>query len=173
MVILVSAVFILGFPRELPGSKEMRDKAIEEGQLPKKDDKLRGKLRDIIPATIQLLKNPVYMFNTLAVTAGSLFGGGVGAFIAKFAQLKFSVNPGLAGITLGVVFLVGASGTWLNYLGFLYTPRKLTFSVLEPNISPFITGFSSKAFAKKTGCITIYTNRKYQLLTNQSAKHYA
>jgi len=109
-VIFVNAVLILGFPRELPGSREMREKAIEEGHLPKKDNKLRGRLRDIIPATIQLLKNPVFMFNTMAVTAGSLFGGGVGAFIAKFAQLKFGVNPGLAGITLGAVFLVGASG---------------------------------------------------------------
>jgi len=128
-VIFVNSVLILGFPRELPGSREMREKAIEEGHLPKKDNKLIGKLRDIIPATIQLLKNPVFMFNTMAVTAASLFGGAVGAFIAKFAQLKFGVNPGLAGITLGAVFLVGASGTLLNYLDFLYPPRKLTSSV--------------------------------------------
>ena len=111
VVILINAVLILGFPRELPGSREMREKAIEEGHLPKKDDKLRGRLRDIIPATIQLLKNPVFMFNTMAVTTGSMFGAGVGAFIAKFAQLKFGVNPGLVGVTLGAVILAGASGT--------------------------------------------------------------
>jgi len=97
-------------PAELPGSREMREKAIEEGHLPKKDDKLRGKWRDIVQATAQLLKNPVFMFNTMAVTVASLLGGGVGAFINKFAELKFGVKPGLAGITLGAVFLVGASG---------------------------------------------------------------
>ena len=115
VVIFLNAMLILGFPRELPGSREMREKAIGEGHLPKKDDKLRGKWRDIIPATIQLLKNPVFMFNTMAVTAGSMVGGGVGAFIAKFAALKFGVNPGLAGITLGAVFLVGGSGMLLHY----------------------------------------------------------
>ena len=110
VVIFLNAMLILGFPRELPGSREMREKAIGEGHLPKKDDKLRGKWRDIIPATIQLLKNPVFMFNTMALTVASLLGGGVAAFMNKFAELKFGVNPGLAGITLGVVFLVGASG---------------------------------------------------------------
>ena len=88
----------------------MRDNAIKKGELPKKDNKLRGKLRDIVPATLQLVKNPTYMFNTLAVTCGSLIGAGIGAFIAKFAQLKFGVNPGIAGISLGTMFVVGAAG---------------------------------------------------------------
>lgn len=120
-VMFVGAIFVLGFPRELPGSKEMRDKAIEEGDLPKKDNKLRGKLRDILPATVQLLKNPTYMFNTLAVTAESLIGAGLGAFIAKFAQLKFGIDPGLAGITLGTVFVLCAAGIAL-FIPFFSNP---------------------------------------------------
>lgn len=83
----------------------MRDKAIEEGNLPKSDHRLQGSLKDIVPATIKLLKNPTYMFNTMATTAASFFGAGLGAFISKFAELKFNPNPGLAGVTLGVVFL--------------------------------------------------------------------
>lgn len=110
VVIFVCAIVILGFPRELPGSKEMRDKAIEEGNLPKSDHRLQGSLKDIVPATTKLLKNPTYMFNTMATTAASFFGAGLGAFISKFAELKFNPNPGLAGVTLGVVFLVGATG---------------------------------------------------------------
>lgn len=106
----VAAIFLLGFPRELPGSKEMREKAIEEGDLPKKNSKLKGNLKDIIPATVQLFKNPTYMFNTLAITAESLIGAGIGAFIAKFAQLKFGLHPGMAGITLGTVFVICAAG---------------------------------------------------------------
>ena len=86
----------------------MRDKAIEEGNLPKKYHRLLGSLKDIVPA--KLLKNPTYMFNTMATTAASFFGAGLGAFISKFAELKFNPNPGLAGVTLGVVFLVGATG---------------------------------------------------------------
>jgi len=104
------AVLILGFPRELPGSAEMREQAIKEGHLPKKDHKLRGRLRDMIPATMQLIKNPTYVFNTLALTAGSLYGSGLSAFMAKYAELKFAVSPGFAGFTLGTVFIVGAAG---------------------------------------------------------------
>ena len=108
---ILLAVLILGFPRELPGSKEKRDQAIKEGYLPKKDLKLRRKLKDILPATVQLITNPTYLFNTLALTASSLFGGGLGPFIAKFAQLNFGVHPAIAGLTLGTVFMVGAAGT--------------------------------------------------------------
>ena len=112
----LTAIFILGFPRELPGSKEMRDQAIKEGHLPKKENKLRGKLKDIIPAPTQLFTNPTYMFNTLALTAGSLYGRGVSAIIAKFAEMKFDVNPAVTGLTLGTVFIVGASGRFILLL---------------------------------------------------------
>lgn len=111
---LLAAVLILGFPRELPRSKEMRDKAIKEGYLPKQEHKLKGRLRDIVPATVQLIKNPTYMFNALALTAGSAYGAGIGAFIAKFSELKFGINPAIAGFTLGTVFIVGAAGTGLS-----------------------------------------------------------
>ena len=107
---LVSAFVILGFPRELPGSQQMRQNAIKEGNLPKKDIKFQGKMKEIVPATAQLLKNPTFVFNTLALTAGSLFGGGIGIFIAKFSQLNYGINPVVAGLTLGIVFLLGASG---------------------------------------------------------------
>ena len=108
---ILFAILILGFPRELPGSKEKRDQAIKEGHLPKTDLKLRRKLKDILPATEQLITNPTYLFNTLALTASSLFGGGVGPFIAKFAETNFGVHPAVAGLTLGTVGMVGAAGT--------------------------------------------------------------
>lgn len=119
VLMFLTAVITLGFPRELPRSAEMREKAIQDGHLPKKDPKLKGTFRDIIPATLQLLKNPTYMFNSLAITAGSLYGGGISAFIAKFAEIKFNVNPAITGFTLGTVFVVGAAGKAL--------PRRLLF----------------------------------------------
>ena len=104
------AILLLGFPRELPGSAEMRARAIKEGQLPKEDQKIKGKWKDIIPATTLLIKNPTFLFNSLAITAHSLYGAAVSAFLAKFAQVKFAVNPAVNGISLGAVFLVAASG---------------------------------------------------------------
>ena len=107
---LVCAFVILGFPRELPGSQQMRQNAIKEGNLPKKDIKFQGKMKEIVPATAQLLKNPTFVFNTLALTAGSFFGAGVVTFVAKFSQLTYGVNPAVVGLTLGIVIFLGAAG---------------------------------------------------------------
>lgn len=108
-IMFLTAILLLGFPRELPGSAKMRAQAIEEGHLPKRDNKLRGKWKDIVPATSQLLKNITYLSNSLALAASSLYGGAVSAFIAKFVVVKYAVNPGMSGPTLGAIFLVGAS----------------------------------------------------------------
>ena len=69
-----------------------------------------GKVNDIIPATVQLLRNPTFMFNTAASTVGSLFGGGISTFLAKILQLKFGVNPVVSGIALGCILIPGAAG---------------------------------------------------------------
>lgn len=102
-----NSLFLLGFPRELPGSRELRDKAISEGNLPKRDENIKGNVKDIIPATILLLKNPTYLFNTIGVTAASLFGGGLWAFLPKFTQMKYAVNPKELGFGLGLVVIIG------------------------------------------------------------------
>ena len=50
------------------------------------------------------------MFNTAGTTMGSLFGGGIGTFLAKILQLKFDLNPVLSGIALGSILIPGAAG---------------------------------------------------------------
>lgn len=44
-ILVASAIGLLAFPRELPGSREMRDKATKAGVIPKQDDALKGSLR--------------------------------------------------------------------------------------------------------------------------------
>lgn len=88
----------------------MREQAAKEGQIPKKDERIQGKLKDILPATLQLIKAPVFIFNTLAVTSGSLFGAGIAAFLAKILQLKFGLNPFIAGVVIGSVLVPGTVG---------------------------------------------------------------
>ena len=67
-------------------------------------------MKDFLPATLQLLRNPTFMFNTAGTTMGSLFGGGIGTFLAKILQLKFDLNPVLSGIALGSILIPGAAG---------------------------------------------------------------
>ena len=109
-ILLVISGLILGFPRELPGAKRMREQALKEGHIPQKDERIQGKLQDILPATLQLIKTPVFICNTLAITSGSLFGAGIAAFIAKILQLKYGLSSFLAGVVIGVVLVPGTVG---------------------------------------------------------------
>lgn len=101
---------LLGFPRELPGAKRIREEAQKEGKLQKKDERIRGDIKDILPATLQLLKTPVFIFNTLAITSGSLFGAGIASFLAKILQLKFGLSSFIAGIVIGMIIVPGTVG---------------------------------------------------------------
>ena len=108
-LVLLSAL-VLGFPRELPGARRIREQSLKEGYVPKEDKRFQGKLKDILPATLQLIKAPVFIFNTLAITSGSLFGAGIASFIAKILQLKFGLSPFFAGVIIGVIVVPGTVG---------------------------------------------------------------
>ena len=106
---MLSSVFLFGFPRELPGAKVMREVAIKEGDLPKADKKIKGNVKDILPATLSLLRNPTFMCNTLAITVGSLSGAGVTAFLPKFSQVKYAAGSTQTGVALGLVIMIAGA----------------------------------------------------------------
>lgn len=68
--LLVVGVILLGYPRQLPGARAIREEAIKNGIVPPSDQRFQGRLRDILPATRSLLGNAIYMFQNMAVTAG-------------------------------------------------------------------------------------------------------
>ncbi|KAK3749556.1 hypothetical protein QZH41_019697 [Actinostola sp. cb2023] len=105
-ILVVSAFGLLGFPRELPGTREMRAKAMEAGEIPKHKEELQGNIKGIIPATKDLLTNKTYIFNTLAVSAG-FFGGGIANFLSKVLADKFNVSTVMSGVALGAILVPG------------------------------------------------------------------
>ena len=109
-ILIFSFMALLGFPRELPGAREKRDKLMKEGILPTKDEKIKEKLNGMIPATWQLLKNPVFIFNALALTASSFVGVGIAPFIVKVFYIKFNLNPAMAGLVMGIALIPGCGG---------------------------------------------------------------
>ncbi|XP_031557761.1 solute carrier organic anion transporter family member 4A1-like isoform X2 [Actinia tenebrosa] len=109
-ILIICSIGILGYPRELPGSKEMRKKAIADGDLPKNDEKIRGKVNEIIPASLKLFKNPTYMFNTLGLCVAGLIGGGMSGFFTKILLTKFSMHPMYAGLIISAAFIPGTVG---------------------------------------------------------------
>lgn len=106
-ILLVPFVFLSGFPKELPGARERREKLMNGGILPSKDHKIKENLKDIIPSTWQLLKNPVFIFNALALTSSTFAAVGVLPFIVKFLYLRFNLNAAMAGLVTGIVLIPG------------------------------------------------------------------
>ena len=110
--LILTCVILLGFPREFSTSREMREKYINEGSLPTKDGKIKENFKDIIPATWQLLRNPVFIFNALALTASTFFAGALVPFISKLLYLKFDINPAKAGMMIGITIIPGSIGKY-------------------------------------------------------------
>ena len=108
--LLLPSVFLSGFPRELPGARERREKLIKRGILPSKDQNITENLKDIIPSTWQLLKNPVFIFSALALTASTFAAVGIAPFIVKFLYLRFNLNAAMAGLALGIALIPGCGG---------------------------------------------------------------
>jgi hypothetical protein len=74
------------------------------------NQKLHGRMSEIIPATKYLVCNAVYMCNTLALTGTGLVVTGLAPFISKFLQSQFGANTADAGIFAGVVIIPGTAG---------------------------------------------------------------
>ena len=70
VALLLVGLILLGYPRELPGARAIREEAIQNGVLPSADKRFKGRLRDIVPATKTLLANSTYMFQNMALTVG-------------------------------------------------------------------------------------------------------
>ena len=92
----------------------MREEAAKEGQIPKKDERLQGNIKDILPATLQLLKAPVFIFNSLGITSSSLFGAGIASFLPKILQLKYGLSPFITGAIIGTILVPGTVGSYLK-----------------------------------------------------------
>ena len=80
------------------------------GILPSKDENIKENFKDIIPSTWQLLKNPVFIFNALALTSSTLAAAGVLPFVVKFLFVKFNLNVAMAGLVIGIVMIPGCGG---------------------------------------------------------------
>lgn len=116
-LLVLTSVALSGFPRHLPGAKERREKLLKESAIPLNDQNIKENIKSLIPATVQLLKNPVFVFNALALSATTFGSAGVGPFIVKFLYLKFNLSLAIAGLAIGVAVIPGAGvGVFLGGL---------------------------------------------------------
>ncbi|XP_052697071.1 solute carrier organic anion transporter family member 4A1-like isoform X2 [Crassostrea angulata] len=118
----------LGFPKRLPGYKELQKTKISEAYDSGKNDEATTrpdfgtKFKDIPKAVWLLLKNPTFVFIMLGATIELLVVGGLAVFGAKLIHVLFNVDLTTAGSVMGIITIPGSGGGML--LGG-YIPKKL------------------------------------------------
>ncbi|EDO37635.1 predicted protein [Nematostella vectensis] len=108
-LLIICGIILLGFPRHLPGAEINRENAIKSGQLRKQDNKLKGGIKDILPATKALLTNGTYVFQNLGSTASTMVGFGIGPFLYKFLSGRYGASPFYAGLGIALLLIPGAA----------------------------------------------------------------
>jgi hypothetical protein len=108
--IFIFSIMILGFPREFPGSREMREEHIKKGNIRKVKNSVKPTLKMILPELKDLLTNWTFLFNTLGLTATLLYVGGLISFYPKILFLKFGILPQKIGYVLGAVMTPSMAG---------------------------------------------------------------
>jgi len=108
--LLLSGVFLLCFPKEMPKFRVKRNEALKEGNILEADEDIGKNLRGLFIATIRLLKNKTFIFIVLAVTVRVLYGSAIGSFFAKIIVLKFGGRTSEIALATGAVLLPGMAG---------------------------------------------------------------
>ncbi|XP_048583447.1 solute carrier organic anion transporter family member 4A1 isoform X2 [Nematostella vectensis] len=103
LMIILLGVVMLGFPRRLPGANAVRKEMKECGET---DDRtLTGGIKDILPATKELLTNGTYMFQNMGITFSTLVGFGIFPFIFKFVTGRYGASALVAGVALAFILI--------------------------------------------------------------------
>ena len=101
--IFIFSLLLLGFPRELPGAKEMREEHIKKGNIRKKKNSSKPTLKQLLPELKDILTNWTFLFNTLGLTATLLYVGALVPFYPKILLLKFGLTPEMIGYVMGAL----------------------------------------------------------------------
>ncbi|XP_062608330.1 solute carrier organic anion transporter family member 4C1-like isoform X1 [Saccostrea cucullata] len=114
VLFLVVSVPIFGYGTELPTAQNVRETRVTETHMDnstEKNGKELGKsLRDMPKSFWILMKNPAFLFISLAGTFEGFSTSGMATFLPKFIQNQFGVSAASAAILAGVVAVPGAAG---------------------------------------------------------------
>ncbi|XP_013383827.1 solute carrier organic anion transporter family member 4C1, partial [Lingula anatina] len=108
-------VALCAYPRELPTAKEVRATRESQAHQDGGEDEVNrpgfGKsIRDMPTAAKVLLKNPTFVFVTLAGCTEGLVTSGFATFLPKLLQNQFGLTASWAAMLTGFVAVPGAAG---------------------------------------------------------------
>ncbi|TSM04919.1 Solute carrier organic anion transporter family member 4A1 [Bagarius yarrelli] len=119
---LITALPILGYPRELPGSQRFIAMRVSEAhqlkdksQATASDPQFGKTVKDMPRSVLLLLKNPTFIFLCLAGATEATLIAGMSTFGPKFLESQFSPSASEAATWFGyMVVPAGGGGTFLG-----------------------------------------------------------
>ncbi|XP_027000792.1 solute carrier organic anion transporter family member 4A1 [Tachysurus fulvidraco] len=128
---LITAIPILGYPRQLPGSQRFLAMRVSEAhqlkdgsQATASDPQFGKTVKDMPRSVLLLLKNPTFIFLCLAGATEATLIAGMSTFGPKFLESQFSLSASEAATWFGyMVVPAGGGGTFLG--GYIVKKLKL------------------------------------------------
>ncbi|KAK3087766.1 hypothetical protein FSP39_010363 [Pinctada imbricata] len=114
VLFLAVSVPLFAYGSELPTAAHVRANRVSQTHNDslneKKEELTSHKLRDLPKSFILLMKNPAFLFITLAGTAEGFGTSGVSTFLPKLIQNQFGATAAWASILAGIIAVPGAAG---------------------------------------------------------------
>lgn len=101
---------MLMFPRSIPGSDKIRQKAMAKGEIREKSEEQQPGLRGFVRATLQLIKNRTLVLICVAMSARVLIATGLVPFLTKITFVKFGAKQSESNFIIGALIVSGTTG---------------------------------------------------------------
>lgn len=111
-ILVFNGFILMLFPKRMPGSLKLREKALAKGEI-NKDSKELDSVRSqgffgFIKSTVILVKNKYLMVTLIGGSAKLFAATGISPFFPKFLTKKYGADLALANSLVGVVLIFGA-----------------------------------------------------------------
>ncbi|XP_028405817.1 solute carrier organic anion transporter family member 4C1-like [Dendronephthya gigantea] len=104
---LAASIPLLGFPNQLPDAKALQEERKVAKDFIPEEEKPRT-LKLFLPALKSMLKNKVFLFTTIGITAEA-FHINAATFFPKFIEFQYNVSSSDASLYMGGVAVPGAA----------------------------------------------------------------
>ncbi|XP_064621042.1 solute carrier organic anion transporter family member 4C1-like [Lineus longissimus] len=158
--------------KQLPEAESLRKDRMSNGHgtLEENEGVLQGTitLKHLPKNTLLLLRNSTFMLLVVALTCQAMLINGMGAFLPKFIQNQYNVEPSWAAMLTGLIVIPGAGGAEMLG-GFL--PRRLKLEVrgmIRLSLIFLVIGIASQPIMLAMCDVADMpgTNQQYQLNTS-------
>ncbi|XP_066934957.1 solute carrier organic anion transporter family member 4C1-like [Clytia hemisphaerica] len=111
-ILVFNGFILMLFPKKMPGAPRIRQKAIQNGDIPQESSELeeirKNGFLGFLKSTLILMKNKYLMVVLVATSAELFIVTGLTPFFPKFLNSRFGADPVKAVVMLGTILITGS-----------------------------------------------------------------